>query len=457
MSPTPILDVERVTDPLKVYAENPLFRSAQFSELVIDDNPYRRPVRPEDLTFIDYSTPITRARAMELSSLIAHRMLLNIYDTRRLLLPVTFTPERWADYRLFYSEENRLLGDAVRPFLERHVFSYVTESVPGDAVCGDVESLGARLSVIQTRRQEHARDLGAYVAGSPDPARATTTMALQLQASALNAPLRLRPGMIDVVSGSVQGIQVPSGELDALARGVCEAAGLAFQPHWYYQYYLPSTLAIMNYLNAAFYDHTRAFRFVGAMCARTLDSVALLPPYAPVFTALVRGEGSTEPVVSRADVVAGLIEGVVRPLADRWGPGALAEIARGVEEYTVLQEVHDGDLMTQLRWVDSTQLYTDKARRLERAIRENGIQVKLDTFVESWEECSTTHVHDEDRLLIIESGEMEFWNCFGATHQFKPGDMLFIPKHRLHGSVVQSGECVYHQPVITAEIDRRYG
>lgn len=457
MSPTPILDVERVADPLKVYADNPLFASARFSELVIDDNPYRRPVRPEDLTFIDYSTPLTRPRAMELSSLIAHRMLLNIFDTRRLLLPVTFTPERWADYQRFYSEQNRVLGDAVRPFLERHVFSYVTDAVPGGALSGDVESLGARLAAIRAGREERAHDLAAYVAGSPDPARAATTFALQLQASALNAPLGLRPGMVDVGSGSVQGFEVPRGELDGLARDVSQAAGLDFQAHWYFQYYLPSTLAIMNYLNAAFYDHTRAFRFVGAMCARTLDSVALLPPYAPLFSTLVRGEERQEQAVTSADAVKDLVEGVVRPLADRWGPGALAEIARGVEEYTVLQEVHDDDLMTQLRWVDSTQSYVDKARRLERAIRENGIQVKLDTFVESWEECSTTHVHDEDRLLIIESGEMEFWNCFGATHQFKPGDMMFIPKHRLHGSVVQSGQCVYHQPVITAEIDRRYG
>jgi quercetin dioxygenase-like cupin family protein len=66
-------------------------------------------------------------------------------------------------------------------------------------------------------------------------------------------------------------------------------------------------------------------------------------------------------------------------------------------------------------------------------------------------------VHDEDRLLIIESGQMDFWNCLGARHTYVPGDMAFIPKHRLHGSVVLSGECVYHQPVISAELDARFG
>jgi hypothetical protein len=25
---------------------------------------------------------------------------------------------------------------------------------------------------------------------------------------------------------------------------------------------------------------------------------------------------------------------------------------------------------------------------------------------------------------------------------------MYIPRHRLHGSVVRSAECVYHQPVV---------
>jgi mannose-6-phosphate isomerase-like protein (cupin superfamily) len=113
--------------------------------------------------------------------------------------------------------------------------------------------------------------------------------------------------------------------------------------------------------------------------------------------------------------------------------------------------------MRQFSWINAMPGYVEKARRLHRAINEHSIEVELDTFIESWEECSTTHVHDDDRLLVIESGQMHFWNCFGRKHEFRPGDMTFIPKHRLHGSVVLSGECVYHQPVITPELDRRFG
>ena len=66
-------------------------------------------------------------------------------------------------------------------------------------------------------------------------------------------------------------------------------------------------------------------------------------------------------------------------------------------------------------------------------------------------------MHDEDRLQIIDSGEMEFYTAFEGTHRFGPGDMMFVPKHRLHGSTVMSGRCTYHQPVITAELDARFG
>jgi len=148
-------------------------------------------------------------------------------------------------------------------------------------------------------------------------------------------------------------------------------------------------------------------------------------------------------------------------VAAHWAAPEMSEMIaafdRGAREYAMLLDVHHDDLTIQLRWIDSSPAYRAKAERLQAAIDEHHIPVALDTFVESWEECSTTHVHDDDRLLVIESGEMEFWNCFSGTHKFRPGDKLFIPKHRLHGSVVLSGECVYHQPVIDADLDRRYG
>jgi hypothetical protein len=37
--------------------------------------------------------------------------------------------------------------------------------------------------------------------------------------------------------------------------------------------------------------------------------------------------------------------------------------------------------------------------------------------VETEEETSTTHVHDDHRLVVIEEGDMEFWNNTGLMDQ----------------------------------------
>ena len=110
-----VVDAGNFKEYVRLYAANPLFRAATFNDRVIEDDPYRRPVRPDDLTWIDYGTPVTRPNAQQLSSLTGHRMLLNIYDTRRVLLPAKVTEERRHEHELFYSDRNTLLGEAIRP------------------------------------------------------------------------------------------------------------------------------------------------------------------------------------------------------------------------------------------------------------------------------------------------------------------------------------------------------
>lgn len=460
-----------LADYLSVYCANPLFRSARFEELEIDDDPYRRPVRPEDLSFLRFDRPIDRADSSRLSALIGHRMLLNIYDTAKPMFAERMTPERWAEYRLFYGERNRVLGELVRPLLEEHVFGFVREAVAEQAADRPepgVADLRVLLTDVAEQRGRAAEEVVGLVAGAGAADQAAKMTAVQLLASTINAPLRVSPLMIPTVGGDgkavMAGARRESHPLDEVLGTVVHACGFGMQPHRYYQYYLPSTLAAMNYLNATARDHGRVFEFLGAMCVRTLDSLALIGGHGARLAELAgpaeASDGALAHTAPDAAVDAAVDEitrTVLEPLSQRFGPQALAAFDRGAREYALLLDVHHDDLTVQLRWIDSADAYRAKAERLQAAIDEHHIPVTLDTFVESWEECSTTHVHDDDRLLVIESGEMEFWNCFSGTHKFRAGDKLFIPKHRLHGSVVLSGECVYHQPVISADLDQRYG
>ncbi|WP_344656874.1 hypothetical protein [Catenulispora subtropica] len=474
--------VAELADYLSVYCANPLFRSARFEELEIDDDPYRRPVRPEDLSFLRYDRPFGRPDASQLSALIGHRMLLNIHDTAKPMFAEKMTPERWEEYRLFYGERNRVLGELVRPLLERHVFGFVHDTVAeqtADAPEPGTASLRGLLADLADRRSHAAEEVLDLVAGAGAVAEAAKMTAVQLLAGTINAPLRISPLMLTAATDGAGGAHAAltathrePHRVDAVLGAVLDACGFGAQPHRYYQYYLPSTLAAMNYLNATARDHGRVFEFLGAMCVRTLDSLALIGGHGARLAELAASaasagpadtaqtEAALAPAAPEAETAAAIEEitrTVLEPLAHRFGAPALAAFDRGAREYALLLDVHHDDLTVQLRFIDSSEAYRAKAERLQAAIDEHRIPVALDTFVESWEECSTTHVHDDDRLLVIESGEMEFWNCFSGTHKFRPGDKIFIPKHRLHGSVVLSGECVYHQPVIDADLDRRYG
>jgi mannose-6-phosphate isomerase-like protein (cupin superfamily) len=457
----PAIDGELMREAAEHYLGNPVFRAARYEELVLDDNPYRRPVRPGDIGLVDFSAPLSRADYAQLSGLMGHRMLLNIYDAGKLLLPRQPTAEKWRDYEQFYAERSRFLGDLIRPYLEAHLFGFVRAEARHPGALTTASTAGRAREIAGDRRRQ-AEELRAVVMSSPSRDAMIDMLAIQAVATSLTIGIQPGAALRELVGagglGHLPGPLSAAAGSDLLLRRVADSSGIKFEPHSYYQYYLPSTLALMNYVNGGAQDPGRVFALAGALVMQSAEAYALQDALQPALAERL-GAGSRPgglPAPGSSDEsrspesVAGLIDRV-------GGEFGLAEFFRGMEDYAVLLDVHHDDRMRQFTWISAMPAYAEKARRLQAAIREHGLTVDLDTFVESCEECSTTHVHDEDRLLVIESGEMEFWNCFGMRHRFRPGDVTFIPKHRLHGSVVLTGECVYHQPVITGELDRRFG
>jgi len=147
-----------------------------------------------------------------------------------------------------------------------------------------------------------------------------------------------------------------------------------------------------------------------------------------------------------------LVAGLAGPLLRAAGERAVESFYAGFEDAHWLARLWDEDLATQLDWADQIELYQEKAEKIDHKLKADEIDVDLDTFVESEEETSTTHVHDEHRLVIIEAGQMHFWNNVGKQIELNQGDKLLIPTSRLHGSVVLSGSCTYHQPIIPEEL-----
>jgi hypothetical protein len=208
-------------------------------------------------------------------------------------------------------------------------------------------------------------------------------------------------------------------------------------------------LAAANHLHCVCRDGGRLFEAVGAL----LYELAVEPLRGAQRRALMQevfgvDASCFDAEPSPADEVAARLEAIVEPLRSRYGKEFEDGCRRGLHGREQLQQLAQADLLAQVSWADRLGDYRGIADAIRRHLRDHEIDVDLDTFVESCEETSTTHVHDDHRLVVIERGEMHFWNNVGPRIALGMGDALLVPQGRLHGSTILSGDCTYHQPII---------
>jgi hypothetical protein len=106
------------------------------------------------------------------------------------------------------------------------------------------------------------------------------------------------------------------------------------------------------------------------------------------------------------------------------------------------------DLAAQLNWLSNIDTFLTAATLLTTRIDLEWPDIDRDTFIEPREMCSTTHVHNDHRLVTVETGDMIFWGHPDMELELTVGDKVLIPAGRLHGSTVTSESCTYHQPII---------
>jgi mannose-6-phosphate isomerase-like protein (cupin superfamily) len=135
-------------------------------------------------------------------------------------------------------------------------------------------------------------------------------------------------------------------------------------------------------------------------------------------------------------------------IANRYGAEGVRQVASGVAIASSLTTCAKNNLRDQLGWLSSIERYKVLAQRISARIERECPDIDRETFVEPREMCSTTHVHDDHRLVVIESGTMVLWGNLGMTVRLVPGEMVFVPQGRLHGSSIDSDSCRYHQPII---------
>ncbi|MDQ3829234.1 MAG: iron-containing redox enzyme family protein [Candidatus Tectomicrobia bacterium] len=448
------LEPSQFKEYLSRYGSSPIFADSE--EWLFPNNPYRRPIRPRILHYLDFWKPLGRHEILRYTGLTANRILLNIYEADLLFLPNDSLDGIYQDFQNFYSDETRMLGEQIRPTLEQHVFGFLDEA-------------------IHVSGQWTRETLTEYFLALPEQAAAAQSIALDAiqksvnpQHAALTYMIQFASDFLSEASAMARNILgnygPPQSELlkiviDEFGYGVHDTkhstlfenllTSLSLLPklHAYWQFYLTSSLLANNYFHFICRNHTHFFRYLGAVyyteatlpyiCKRIGDVLT------EVFGSSVDIKYFTEHV--HIDRYHGrmALEKLVLPVVERYGDAIIPEIVRGFEEIKLLGEIADQDFVAQVAWSDGSATYKQLHNPIYQKILAGEITPKCQRFVEPRGELSVTHVHDGDELCHIVSGTMRFVTGHDRSVLLRGGEGTVILRNRLHGAIIESEECVY--------------
>jgi hypothetical protein len=437
---------------VREFAAHDGFRSATVEELELDEDFYRRPLRPEDLSFIDFSKPVNIDTVARLPSLASQRMLLCINELQSCRLPRDRRPESFAECARFYGDASQILAARVRPFLENFAFGHLrNEEMRGPLIAAHTSALEELFDEelkFWTGNLTRLRE-AKYV---EDGLRFTLIQKWGLAASKQSALAKAGAlGYFDGL-GSADWPRLDRDPAAAdLARRLATHCHVTKREHSYWQFYLSTSLGECNLLHALASRPDRALAFWGAAFAADGAAIA--------FDELVRNAagGLGLAGIAARDVKTDVREWLARAnraltlVSERYGEQGVRAVGAGIGVAAAHAAAARANLGDQLRWLSSVEKYRDLAKAISARIDTECPDIDRETFVEPREMCSTTHVHDDHRLVVIESGKMVFWGNLGMKLRLAPGEMVLVPEGRLHGSSIESDECTYHQPIIPDE------
>lgn len=465
------------TGPIAHFAALAWQSEAAAAELLITGNPFRRPTRAKDLPFLPLERPLAADRLASNTALALHRLLFNAYEADLLFLPdlqgldTAGQEAGWAAFDTFYSHETAAGALAARPLLEHLAFAGLEAEIE---LTGhwSAELTLAYFQDFLAREQRAAGDpdesdkVLAALLSAQDPQAAARHYLVQMAPDFLSeasAMARLAPGAYGPLQSALfnvlideYGAAVHSAKHSSLFETIMVSVGLDPRVHAYWQFYQPSSLALANYFHYLAANKRHFFRYLGALFFTEASLVNVTGRQSrtlrrifgtPVDTRYFDEHHHIDRHHSRM-VLTRLIE----PAIAAYGARAIAGTLRGFEEFRLLQMLADRDLAEQIAWAGQLRRNDPKLAGLIDAWRAG--HVAGETFREVCDERSTTHIHPDDRLLLIETGRMDFFPLAGVTVKLQAGDFLFIPQGRLHGSIVTSPECLYHQPILTPEMAR---
>lgn len=443
--------VDEARELIREFADGHPFRSAQVEELELDEDFHRRPLRPEDLSFIGFRKPVRRNTVIRLPFLATQRLLLCINESAIARFPKNLDEESLSQFDGFYGERNQILGTRIRPFLEDFAFDFLSRDPEEETV--SIRGIVDKISATAMEESRFWGQLFAWLASHDYVEDGTRFILIQNWSLASSKRIALAraqaSGYFDPISVEDRPALVGTMPDDADIQALAARCGLTKREHSYWQFYLSTSMARCNLLHALARRPDRALALYGAAFdaeAHWLAFGCLVGQACDHLHASSVGRNIDIP--SALEDLQQRFRNLLQVVEAQFGAPGLRQVAQGVEVSRKLGEAARGDLRAQLHWLSSIEQFQVFANHIDDRINAECPDIDRETFVEPREMCSTTHVHSDHRLVSIESGDMVFWGNLGMQLKLKPGQRVFVPEGRLHGSTIESEECTYHQPII---------
>jgi hypothetical protein len=441
---------------LQRYAGDPLF--SDNLDPVLPNHPYRRPVRPQDLSELDFDTPMTRQQALDSASLAANRILLNVYEADMVFLPRTVQDGWFEEFQRFYDVETAVHREIVRSKLERYLFSFLEDEIDVSGTWTP-EQLEAWLVAQVASADAEPSPVFDAVLRSRDPEHAAQTLMIQFagdflsEASAMarNVLGNYGPAQSELFKIVIDeyGYGLHETKHSTLFEVLMESIGLASDPHAYWQFYLTSSNMLNNYFHYVSKNHARFFRYLGAV----FYTESTLPVYCRLTSQMLKEVYGSRVATRYFDEHVHIdqhhgrmaLDKLVLPIVRQYGATVIPEIVRGVSEFRLLTSIADQDVIDQIAWSDGEHHYKQLHDTVYQAVREGRANPtpRHIALSEKDDEATVTHVHDWDEVLHVHSGTMRFTTGNDRGVLLHAGEGTVIIRNRLHGAVIESPECSF--------------
>ncbi|MGH0422880.1 MULTISPECIES: iron-containing redox enzyme family protein [Bacillus] len=441
-------------DALLYFCNSPLFYD---NDNRYEENFYGRRIRPHVLKHINFDEPLELKDMLSYSSFAANRVLFSMNDTSFLYLP-TKSDLCYTDFNEFYDDKKLAAAGVAIPYLENYLFSFLDEEIKVS------DNWNLKLvedyfnDYINAMYKQKTMDSAESIKNSIDKKNAAQDWLLQLAPDFLieSSPMaRYSSGNYGEMGSALFRIIIDElGYGDhkqrhsTLFEKTLESADLNNVPHYYWQYYLNTSLLLANYYNMITRNKRNIFRYIGAIflaetsfivsCKIWLETLKDGLP--DMFENYFKEHCHIDTHHSKT-----AFDDLVKPAIEKYGTTAAVEIVRGFEEARFLGELAEKDFADQIEWKDKASYYKNAHDVIFSKVKEgcNSGKVTVGRFVEPRGELSITHTHDNDELCHIVSGEMEFLNGFGKSTILKANEGTIIKANRLHGALITSDECEY--------------